>query len=165
MSIIWLILVVTVLLFGFVVLFGAPYLPTLQPQTKQALDLLDLKPGQTLLELGSGDGRVMRAAAERGLTVVGYELNPLLVLVSLVVTWRYRKQVTIRWGNFWRAKWPTTDGVFVFLLDKYMKKLDTKVTQQVARQKRPIKLLSFTFQIPGKSPAKKHQGILLYLYK
>lgn len=165
MNIVWLVLVVVVLLFGFVVLFGAPYLPTLQPQTKQALDLLNLKPGQTLLELGSGDGRVMRVAAERGLTVVGYELNPLLVLVSLVVTWRYRKQVTVRWGNFWRAKWPPTDGVFVFLLDKYMKKLDTKVTQVAAEQKRPIKLLSFTFQVPGKVPAKRHEGILLYLYK
>lgn len=154
-----------VLLFGFVVLFGAPYLPTLQPQTNQALDMLNLKPGQTLLELGSGDGRVMRAAAERGLTVVGYELNPLLVLVSLVVTWRYRKQVRVVWGNFWQAKWPDVDAVFVFLLDKYMKKLDTKITHKVAQQNKPIKLLSFTFAIPDRKPTKRYRGILLYDYK
>jgi ribosomal protein L11 methylase PrmA len=70
---------VLVILFGFVVAFGAPYLPTLRPQITMALDMLDLKKGQTLLELGSGDGRVMMAAAERGWNVIGYELNPLLV--------------------------------------------------------------------------------------
>ena len=39
------------------VLFGPPYLPTLAPNLKTALDLLDLKSGQTVLDLGSGDGR------------------------------------------------------------------------------------------------------------
>jgi hypothetical protein len=31
--------IILVLLFGFVLLFGAPYVPTLKPQTEQALDL------------------------------------------------------------------------------------------------------------------------------
>jgi 16S rRNA A1518/A1519 N6-dimethyltransferase RsmA/KsgA/DIM1 with predicted DNA glycosylase/AP lyase activity len=105
--------IILVLLFGFVLLFGAPYVPTLKPQTEQALDLLNLKPGQTLLELGSGDGRVMRAAAARGLHVVGYELNPILAGVSYFVTWKYRKQVRIIWGDFWHADFTHGDGVFV----------------------------------------------------
>jgi hypothetical protein len=154
-----------VLLFGFVVIFGAPYLPTLKPQTEAALDLLKLQPGQTLLELGSGDGRVMRAAAARGLTVVGYELNPLLVLVSLVVTWRYRKQVRVVWGDFWRADWPAVDGIFVFLLDKYMRKLDKKVVQQASQKSQKIRLVSFSFKIPGRALAGHHQGLFLYHYK
>jgi 16S rRNA A1518/A1519 N6-dimethyltransferase RsmA/KsgA/DIM1 with predicted DNA glycosylase/AP lyase activity len=154
-----------VLLFGFVVAFGAPYLPTLKKQTNEALDLLDLKPGQTLLELGCGDGRVMLAAAKRGLDVVGYELNPLLVIVAWIVTLRYRRQVSVRWGNFWRASWPQADGVFVFLLDRYMSKLDKKMVQVQSEQKRPIKLVSFTFKIPGKKPTKQHNGLLRYDYK
>lgn len=70
-----------IIIFGFVILFGAPYLPTLKPQIKIALDMLDLQPGQTLIEIGSGDGRVLKAAAERGWNAVGYELNPVLVEV------------------------------------------------------------------------------------
>jgi SAM-dependent methyltransferase len=84
-----------VLLFGFVVIFGAPYLPTLKKQTAEALDLLDLKPGQTLLELGCGDGRVVKAAAQRGLKVTGYELNPILVIIAKLNTIKYRGQTKL----------------------------------------------------------------------
>ena len=152
---------ILLLLFGFVILFGAPYLPTLKPQVKTAFELLDLKPGQTLLELGSGDGRVMREAAKRGLRVVGYELNPFLVVVSMFVTVRYRENVTVIWGNFWTKNWPPADGAFVFLLDRYMPKLESKIENS---EHKPKKLVSFAFQIPGKKPAKTKNGLFLYVY-
>lgn len=151
-----------VLLFGLVVLFGAPYLPTLNRQTIAALDLLDLKPGQTLLELGSGDGRVLIAAAKRGVNSIGYELNPLLVIYSRIRTWRQRGLITVHWGNYWRKDWPPTDGIFVFLLDKYMKKLDTNIIQRYPNRR--VKLVSFAFKIPGKKPTKEIDGVYLYVY-
>ncbi len=154
--------VVVLLMFGFVILFGAPYLPTLKKQTDDALDLLDLKPGQTLLELGSGDGRVMLAAAKRGLHVVGYELNPLLCIVSMFVTIRYRKQITVVWGDFWKKQWPAADGIFVFLLDKYMEKLNNKIIQEQKGKK--VKLVSFAFTIKDKKPTKTKKGLYLYQY-
>jgi SAM-dependent methyltransferase len=162
MGIVLLLIVVVVLLFGFVVLIGgAPYLPTLKPQIATALDLLDLQPGETMLELGSGDGRVLRAAAERGWKAVGYELNPLLVLAS---KWHTRKydNVTIIWGNVWSKTWPEAQGVYVFGLDKIMKSLDKKFIQYPHK---PLKVVSFTFQIPGKRPLKSQRGVFLYQYK
>ncbi len=161
MSLLILSFCLAVLLFGFVLFFGAPYLPTLKKQKEAALDLLDLRPGQTLLELGSGDGRVLKAAAKRGLNSVGYELNPLLVVFSWFSTLRYRKQVKIIWGNYWTQQWPRTDGIFVFLLNKYMVKLDKKITQQYER---PVKLVSFAFSIPKKKPIAKQAGLYLYMY-
>lgn len=150
------------LVFSFVVLFGAPYLPTLKPQINTAFELLDLKPGQTLLELGSGDGRVMLEAAKRGLNVIGYELNPLLVIVSMIVTWRYRRNVKVVWGNFWTKDWPPVDGAFVFLLNRYMHKLDAKIK---ASKNKPKKIVSFAFQIPSKKPIVNKNGVFLYRYK
>ncbi|TAH32283.1 hypothetical protein EYC58_03325 [Candidatus Saccharibacteria bacterium] len=147
-----------VLAFGLVVFFGAPYLPTLKPQTKAALELLDLKPGQTLLELGSGDGTVMLAAAKAGLNVVGVELNPILCLVTWLRTRKYRKQVKIIWGNFWIVEWPECDGVFTFLLDRFMPKLDTRM-QEI---KKP--LVSFAFRVPGRKPTAEKSGVFLYRY-
>jgi hypothetical protein len=147
--------------FVFVIAFGAPFLPILKPQVPRALDLIDLKPGDKILELGSGDGRILIEAAKRGIYSVGYELNPLLVIYSWLLTIRYRKFVKIIWGNYWHKNLPPADGIFVFLLQPYMEKLDTKIIQEA---KKPIKLVSFAFTIPNKKPAKESNGLFLYRY-
>jgi len=157
------ILVALVLLcFCGVIIFGAPYLPTLKPQIQTAFDLAQLKEGQTMLELGCGDGRVILAAARQGIKVIGYELNPILALVAWLRTRRYRKNVTIVWGNFWNKTWPETDVIFVFLLGKYMDKLNKKCVQYPYK---PLKLVSFAFKIKGKRQAAESKGVILYEYK
>lgn len=147
--------------FSFVLLFGAPYLPTLKPQVGQALDLLDLEPGQTMLELGCGDGKMLVAAAKRDWHAVGYELNPMLALIAWARTRRYRGKVKVVWGNYWVAEWPPAAGIYGFILAKYMKKLDNKIIQEV---KLPVKLVSLAFRIPSKTPVKQQSGLFLYNY-
>lgn len=161
MNLIVIVVVLVVLLFGFVVMFGAPFLPTHKPSTTKALDLLDLKPGQTLVELGSGDGRILREAARRGIYAVGYELNPLLVVWSMLASYKYRKYITVNLGNYWHKKLPRTDGIYVFLLDRYMKKLDNKVVQEISKD---VKLVSYAFEIPGRKCLKTDGALRLYKY-
>jgi len=148
-----------ILIFAFVVFYGAPYLPTLKPQVQTAFELLDLKPGQTLLELGSGDGKVLLAAARAGYNAVGIELNPVLVLVSLWRTKKYRKQVRVVWGNFWKETWPKSDAVFVFLLDRFMPKLDERMKTYGGP------LASIAFTVPRKRASVEKNGVFLYRYK
>lgn len=158
-----------IICFGFVLAVGPPYLPTLNKQVLVALDLLKLKPGQHLLELGCGDGKVLLAAARRGLRVTGIELNPLLVLVCKLRTWRYRRQVRVVWGNYWRVElWPAADGIFGFVLPKYMTKLDETIKvwrRSVVMTGRSVKLASFAFEIPGRKADRKQSGVLLYVYE
>jgi precorrin-6B methylase 2 len=156
------VLLVIILCFGFVLLFGAPYLPILTKQMDIALNMANLQPGQRLLELGCGDGKVLVAAAKRGVRVVGFELNPLLVIVCKIRTWRYRKLVRVYWANFWTRDWPATDVIFIFGLQRIMKKLDTKVIQY---NHKPVKLVSFAFEIPGNKPTQKRSGVFRYEYK
>ena len=160
---IWLGLSLAVLIacFASVLLAGAPYLPTLRPQVRAALKLADLKPGDTLLELGCGDGRVLIAAARQGLNVVGYELNPLLAVLAWLRTRRYRRRVRVIWGDFWRKPWPPAEAIFTFLLPRYMPKLNKKVMQY---SDKPVKLISFAFTIPGKKTAAEKNGVYLYKY-
>lgn len=148
-------------LFGFVLIYGAPYLPTLRRQSEAALDLLDLKKGQTLYELGCGDGRVLKLAAQRGLKVVGYELNPLLVVVAQLNTLRYRRRVKIVWGNFWKADLKDADGIYVFLLDRFMEKLGDKLKKNVSSG---TKVASYAFEIPGETACRQKDGVYLYKY-
>jgi SAM-dependent methyltransferase len=155
--------------FGFVLLRGAPYLPTLTKQVGTALDLVDLKPGQTLLELGCGDGKVLIAAVERGWNVVGYELNPILALIAWLRTRRYNSRgsgsVRVVCGDFWSKEWPPAEGIFVFLLDSFMQKLDTKIAQSYGKDGKSVKLVSFAFQIPDREPKVQKDGLFLYEYK
>ena len=151
MLVLWAIGITCVLLFGFTVFFGAPFLPTLQNRTKDALDLLDLKAGDRLLELGSGDGRLLAEAAKRGIHSTGYELNPLLVAYSRIKLWRYRKLTSVKCLNYWTQKLPDAEGIYVFLLNPYMEKLDKKI---IAEVNKPVRLVSFAFEIPGKKSIK-----------
>ncbi len=160
-TILYILIGLLILFFCGIVLFGAPYLPTLKKQINVSLELADLEKGQTLLELGCGDGRVLIAAAHLGLNAIGYELNPFLAFVAWARTRRYRRQVKIVIGNYWTKKWPQTDAIFVFLIDKYMKKLDNKCMQYPYK---PLKLVSFAFQIPDKTPVQQKDGIYLYKY-
>lgn len=149
-------------LFSFVVLVGAPFLPTLKKQVDSAFELLDLKPGQTMLELGSGDGRMLVAAARRGIKSVGYEINPLLYVYSRLITRKYRKYVRVIWGNYWHKQWPQSDGIFVFLLQSYMEKLDKKIIDECNK---PVRLVSLAFKIKERKHSGKKNGLFLYIYK
>ena len=151
-----------ILCFGIVVFFGAPYVPTLKPQVGAALELANLKKGQTMLELGCGDGKVLVAAARQGIIIVGYELNPLLAVIAWLRTRRYHKQVKVIWGDFWHTQWPPADAVFTFLLPKYMKKLDKKLIQY---EHKPVKLVSFAFRVPGKRAETEKSNVYLYSYR
>jgi SAM-dependent methyltransferase len=160
---IWLVAIGLILItcFSVVLLVGAPYVPTLTPQVTAALQLADLKSGDTLLELGCGDGKVLLAAARQGITVIGYELNPILALVAWLRTRRYGRQVRVVWGDFWRRPWPDAEAIFVFLLPRYMAKLDQQI---VGWPHKPVKLVSFAFAIPSRQPVKVLDGVYLYRY-
>lgn len=148
-----------VLVFGLVVVVGAPYVPTLRPQADAAFQLLKLKKGQTLLELGCGDGKVLKLAAEQGYRAIGIELNPILAIIAWARTRRYGDQVQVIWGNFWRVPWPAADGVFVFLIDRFMPKLDARMSNYGGR------LASVAFQVPGRPVARERNGVYLYAYR
>lgn len=150
-----------VIMFGFVLMFGAPYLPTLKAQKQTAFELLDLKPGQTMLELGSGDGRMLVLAAEKGIKSIGFEINPILFLFSKLITWRHRDMISIRMTSFWTRKLPECEGIYVFLLDKYMTKLNKKITQDLDK---PVKVVSFAFKIPDKKHITEKSGLYLYTF-
>jgi SAM-dependent methyltransferase len=161
LTILGLTLLVIIACFGFVLLFGAPYLPTLSKQADIALELADVQPGQSLLELGCGDGKVLIAAARRGIRVTGFELNPLLVIICKLRCWRYGDLVRVQWADFWTKPWPPTEVIFIFGLPRIMNRLDTKIAQEASK---PVKLVSFAFVIPDKKPTRKRDGVFLYEY-
>lgn len=145
--------------FGLGSILGAPYLPILRRDREELLDIVDLKPGQTIIDLGSGDGTLLKAAARRGLCAVGYEINPVLCIISYVRCIKYRKLVTIKFGDFWRATLPTADVVYVFLIDRYMAKLEKKLHKDLSVS---TKIVSYVFALPNTQPVKTTRNAYIY---
>jgi hypothetical protein len=60
-----------------------PYVPTPQAVVDRMLDMAQLKSGETVIDLGSGDGRIMIEAARKyGARGFGVEIDPKLVKIS-----------------------------------------------------------------------------------
>lgn len=155
---------IAVAAFLLVVLRGAPYVPTHKPAVEHALDMLALPKGATILDLGSGDGVVLKAAARRGYRAIGYEINPFLCLISYLRCWAFRNLVTVRWRDFWLSPVPDdADAVFVFLAGPYLRRLHKKLS---ARHGRPLSVVSYGFLIPGAGrPVKSANALHLYRYE
>lgn len=169
----WIFIILTLAILGFllfVVLFfillpilrGAPFVPTRKERIVRALKLVGLKPGQKIVDLGSGDGRILKAAAKKGARAYGFELNPLLVWASKRAI---KKQglgdlAVCQWRNFWWCDLSSFDIVFVYGLSHIMKGLEKKLQREL----RPgAKVVSFIFQFPNWQPVRKDKsGIYIY---
>jgi precorrin-6B methylase 2 len=60
----------------------APWVPTREEVVEKMLDLAKVTSADVVMDLGSGDGRTVIAAAKRGARAIGVEYNPELVELS-----------------------------------------------------------------------------------
>ena len=154
---------IVVFLFFLTVLRGAPYVPTHRRKVEVALDLLKLQANDLMIDLGSGDGNVLKAAAKRGYQALGYEINPLLCMITWLRCLPQRSLVTVRWRDFWLSEVPpTAKGMFVFLVGPYMAQLGRKLEAVMSQRKRPLRVVSYGYAIPGFTPKDFKNGLYLY---
>lgn len=59
-----------------------PFVPSPQEVVDKMIELAAVKKGDTVYDLGSGDGRIVIAAAMKGARAVGFEIDPELVKQS-----------------------------------------------------------------------------------
>lgn len=161
--ILWIIFLV-VILFGFVVFRGAPYVPSKKGDVARALsELYPIGEADTLVDIGSGDGVVLRAAARRGAKAVGYELNPLLVVLSRWLSRGY-PGVIVYLADFWHAPLPeSTTVVYTFGDSRDIAKMANKVAETADLLGRPLTFISYGFAVPGRVPVKQLGPHYLYL--
>ena len=154
---------VLILLFGFVVFRGAPYVPSKRRELdRMFVDLYRPSHNDLLLDLGSGDGVVLRSASRHGVRAVGYELNPLLVWVS---RWLSKKddRVSVELVDIWRALFPDdTTVVYVFAESRDIRRLTKKIEEEANRLKRGLWVISFGFRLPGYEAKRTYRAYYLY---
>lgn len=148
---------------------GALFVSTSSARIKAFLDAVPMKPEQTLLDLGCGDGRVLACAVDRyGVRAVGYELNLLAYLRAWFRCFG-RKNLKVVRKNFWHADLSGADVVFCYLFPDVMGRLVRKVRKEA---KPGSVLVSCNFPVKGLVPervlrpkgALHHDPIFIYRF-
>jgi hypothetical protein len=163
MIIVWLFLAILVIAFLGVIVVGSPYVPSRSRDLKQALGrLYPLSESDMLVDLGAGDGIVLRTAAAFGARAYGIELNPFLVLIAKVLN-RNNPLVTIRFGNLRSMKLPPdVTVVYTFPNTKDIASLTRKLLTESSRLNRNFHLISYGSTFPDLALEKKEGAHLLY---
>ncbi|XP_056143899.1 adenine nucleotide translocase lysine N-methyltransferase [Lampris incognitus] len=110
-----------------------PYLPASKAQVQNVMTLLRGRPG-TLVDLGSGDGRIVLEAHRQGFhPAIGYELNPWLVRLSRFHAWRagLHGKVSYRREDLWKVNLTDCKNVTVFLAPSVLSLLQDKLEAEL----------------------------------
>lgn len=157
------ILAVVVLILGFTAFFGAPYVPSRRKELKMLFDeTYKLNPNDTLVDLGSGDGVVLRVAREYGASAVGYELGPVYYLLSKILA-RGDKRQSIHMTSYWSADFPKgTTVVYAFSDGRDIAKVGRLVREQSDKLQKTLTLITLGAQLADYKPTKTFRAYHIY---
>ena len=138
-----------------------PYVATQRRKIDVIMKFAKVKKGETVVDLGSGDGRLLFACAQKGARAIGYEINPLLIFITLLhakLKGLSDNIVVIR-KNLWKADLEVADVIFVYAKRKTMPKFEDFVYKNA---KSGTRLVVNTNPFPNKKPQKEEDKIFLY---
>lgn len=151
----------------------APYYPTPQSIVERMLKLAELKSGEKMFDLGSGDGRiVITAARDFKADATGVELDEDLYVRSTqrIKELGLAKQARIIHGDVLAQNYSSADVITVYLLPGANDKLRPILEKQLRRGTR---LVAHDFQFSNWTPEKTEdieddgegRSHTLYLYR
>lgn len=166
----WMVFLLTLTLIAsaaYAAMRGAPWVPTWKQDIERARTLLDLKLGETVYELGCGDGRVTIALTKgTGAHGVGIELS-----LGHWISCNVRKilsgatHVRFIWGDVFHQDLSGADAVYLFLMPETYEKIRPKLEQDL---KPGTRVVSYVWPIPGWEPetidvAEGRSNVYLYV--
>ncbi|XP_074843951.1 ATP synthase subunit C lysine N-methyltransferase [Carettochelys insculpta] len=116
-----------------------PFVPATSNQIENVLKMLQCRSG-SLVDIGSGDGRIVIAAAKEGFKAVGYELNPWLVWYSRYRAWREGLHHNTKFyiSDLWKVSFAEYTNVVVFGVPQMMPKLEKKLEEELDHDARVV---------------------------
>ncbi len=164
-TLIWIILIIIFASIFWTQFRGALWVPTPLATVKKMLVMADVKPGEVVYDLGSGDGRVIVTAARQfGANAVGIEVDPLRYVwtQTMITIFKLRGQVKVIWGDFFNQDLSQADVVTVYL----QQETNLRLMNKLMRELRPgTRVVSHTFIFPGWKIINQDEKANLYVYK
>ena len=153
---------------GWNLTLDALWQPTDRVSVRRILSLAQVKRGETVVDLGCGDGRIVITAARAlGAQGIGIEIDPARVLWAR--TWAclagVHSRVRILWKDMYKADLHDADVVVLFLAPDANFKLQDKLLREL----RPgARIVSYYHPMWGWTPDKvgtAKTGYPIYLYR
>lgn len=141
---------------------GAPYVPSNREKVKTMIDLAQIQARERIVDLGSGGGALIFAAAKKGVYATGVEFNPFLVLFSRVrARWHGLSHlVSIEQKDFRDYSLAHTDVVFLYLWPSTVAALREKFLRELRPGSR---IVSHAFPIKEWRADKIQNGVYRYI--
>ena len=146
------------MMFSFFNMFlAAPFVPTSRKTVKKMIEMAELDKKDIVYDLGSGDGRLVIAAARKRVKkAVGFEINPLLNIYARIKSKILRlKNTTFLTKSIWSADLSKCNKLFVYLLPNSMTKLEAKILEEM---KDGSYIVSHSFKFPNLEPVNEYEG-------
>ncbi|HUI01346.1 MAG TPA: hypothetical protein VLX56_06925 [Nitrososphaerales archaeon] len=122
-------------------LTGAPWVPSSNEMVRKMLMLANVKPGEEVYDLGSGDGRVViLSAKEFGARSTGIEIDVFRALYSklLIRLLGLQGKARVIWSSFYKVDLSRADVVTVYLLPETNNKLTPKLEEELRPTSRVV---------------------------
>ena len=142
-------------------LMELPFVATRKEKISTIIKFAAIKKGETVIDLGSGDGRLLLKSAKQGAMAIGYELNLYLVIFTLIRAKLngYGTKIKVMRQNLWDADLKVADIIFVYGRKKTMQKFQNFVYKNA---KRGTHLVVNDNPFPDKKPIKVENKVYLY---
>jgi hypothetical protein len=129
------------------------WVPTSPSLVEKMLDLAEVRPDDLVMDLGSGDGRNIIAAARRGARGIGVEYNPEMVELArrLAREAGVSDKATFVQGDMYEADISRATVLALFLLPGNLEKLQHKFLDLPPGSR----IVNNTFFVPGWEPDEK----------
>jgi hypothetical protein len=144
--------------------FGAPYAGTPTAVVHNVFSLVHIGKDDTVYDLGSGDGRVLIAAARYGARSEGWEINIPLTMLAMrrIRKSPYRRHIRVHFGNFWNTDFSKATVIFAFLLPQYMNRLEKKLLREA---KSGTRVVTYLAKLPRVRPIRESpDGLTVYRF-
>lgn len=140
---------------------GPPYVPSDNESAEQILQVVSRYKPKHILDMGSGDGKLVILLAKNGYKVDGIELNPRLVLKSRksINKFGLSKKATIFWGDFWKKDVSDYDLIVLYAIKHIMPRLEKKLKSELHSG---AKIVSNYFVFPSLKPKKRLSRTIIY---
>lgn len=145
-----------------VVFVGPPYVPTLNKDLETLFSHLHLGRYDHVVDLGAGDGRVLKKTVTQGARATGVEINPILSWIARFRLRGTRAKIVTR--NMWHYTFPhDTTYVFVFCASAFIPRLERYLEKQ-ARRGQTFRVISYGFTLVGREPEKVIGSFNIYAF-